>query len=250
LQDQKELLDNTDWNTLILLGSLRYDIFKEAQTELGLKGSLAKVNSHAITTPEWYERNWAGKRGESPAILVTSNTQPFRVGELKFSHAFRTWFGPISRDAISPQRTLGCYKLNNGDGNKTVVHFVPPHLPFISSHGIELERRFNFTLKWEHFDQFLACIQSLIHFLPSLEEGMEQYGRQTGKWYEIRQCYKESLYIVLALLNEHKNLFKPPVVISSDHAELIGEDNRYGHRCREGPLIELQQTVPWFNWEI
>lgn len=79
------------------------------------------------------------------------------------------------------------------------------------------------------------------------------------RWDELRECYKDSLETAIDYVLSRKDLFDDgKLVISSDHAECIGEPNLdkkgvYNHNYRHGiqPGSEgekLLMTTMW--WEL
>lgn len=233
MKEQSELLKG-DWGTLIVLDACRYDIFKDIVDKSPIEeGTLECVRSNAIGTPQWYINNWLGKRGAFPAALISANPQAFRFGELKFTRTIRAWQPLWFGDIFVPEKTFGFY-IKSSYGARAVIHFIPPHLPFIGEEG----RKLNIKIGMD-------VAQPMEFLFPDWEERCVKY----GKWEELKTCYAESLVFMMRNIYQWLADFLPPVVITADHGEVIGECGMYGHSHPEKELEDIQKNVPWFVFD-
>ena len=236
MEKQSDLIKKGDWNTLVILDACRYDVFKKViDTYDGFFGNLKPVKTNSIDTPEWYINNWVGKKGTEDAVLISANPQSFRYGELKFKTTVRAWNHLASALKVHPENTLAYY-YNYALMQRAVIHFIPPHIPYLGDKGVQL----NAKLKINPLRNPMNLGYELDVFT--------KYGQKNG-WDEIKKCYEENLKIIIPLVTSLYTDYLAPVVITSDHGECLGEGGKFGHSHKELELQEIQTTVPWFEYD-
>lgn len=224
---QADLRRSQVWGTLIILDACRYDVFAQAVEELHLGGWLIKADSGARETCQWYRTQWSGKHDD--VILIANQPVAWKHGDYaaRFHQAvlladYDGWPNPLPvLDEAARIAALPNFQ------HRLLVHLVPPHLPYWAPQGLE----FTQELKRAGFDE-VTCYT------------VRDYGRANG-WEKPRLCYWENVLETLRCIVAREGL-PQPVVISADHAEIIGEGGDYIHN-RDLPGIQI---VPWFELQV
>ena len=228
--DQRELIHNTDWNTLIVLDALRFDYFKKYNT---IPGNLLKVDSHSRHTYEWLEYVFPDKY---PWEYITAHPHivnrpiPKRFdGSAHFTKVHPLWLyhwnsklGTVHPDDVSRYVSTCRY-------DKAIVHYVQPHGPWIGENKIlnpwTLEQH-------EKYGMMADFIASYVKPDPTF----------------FRICYKDNLNLVLNSIKKHLKLFKGRVVITADHGDMLGERGLYLHKTNFPEWASrILREVPWFT---
>lgn len=238
-----------EWDYLLLLDATRYDVFEDVVSNKGHEGKLSKANVGVCETIGWYNKYW-GKKND--VILFTSHPYMF-VSEGSFVYKnFKkaAWVssdenhrldrnmkmhGGRFHDLWHPKVLIDYFKKKKEKGHRYLLHFIPPHLPFIYGKGREFLER-NQVYRSSAFNVY---------------KFVQDYGRR-GNWDELRKYYRESLEITLEVLFENMEVFGDgKTVITSDHGELIGEpsfdDKGYYFHGKGLGKDELLGAVPWFE---
>jgi len=228
-----------EWDYLIILDAARYDSFETVVQQTGLEGALTLFDSEATTTAHWYRKHWAF---QNEVNLITASVQPHKRTRdgIPLRNFFKTavdaWF-PIDRSGrVSPRITLHFVEQNRYPGERHLVHFIPPHLPFLGEKGKALSKIVITPDVVGRHAQYMA---------------FSAYGRN-GHWPEMREVYEENLLFGLRGIEEgfDRGLFPGKVVITADHGELLGETGRYWHvPARQATPEEkrILKRVPWFE---
>lgn len=249
-----------DWRYLIILDACRYDVFAElAQERYGREPVKADTRCHI--TAWWYRKFWS--REDTPVHLISANPVPFSSSRgWNAYRRFRTaiWADPAGsavktrpelthvlgdfqkpgNSIFDPAFALRIFEATKIPGERYVIHLVPPHLPFLGRRGRALFARLGLNIDGDQ--RIYKCIQ--------------EYGR-AGHWDELRECYIENVEYALDALERFRHLFADgKTVITSDHAELIGEPSfdengiyRHGRNSKIPELFQVLRTVPWMEWE-
>jgi len=222
------------WDILFIFDACRVDAFEKLVESKKIKGKVEIVNSGAVATPFWYALHWNEPR---KVHLVSSNPHPFtktsRFAHKNFLSATRAW----KADRVDPAYTLKVFWEKYKEG-KWLIHIMPPHLPYIGEKGSKFMEKFE-------GEQRKTGV--------SFYKGIEAYGRQNNAWDELKGYYQESLEKAFDIVKPDldKMLAKGlKVIITADHAELIGEYGIYDHNDKRAEgLRELLMTVPLLEYE-
>lgn len=242
LPEQGKLLKSVEWNTLIILDACRYDVFAKVIPSINLPGRLTQIKVHSIDTTEWYGTYWKGEGEKTDPILISANPQAVRFGNVippktKFSRVILAYDKRFTTDIIRPSRTLEYFFENVCDA-KAVIHMIPPHQPFIGEKGLKFYEILGVDVTRSIYVPVIP---------PAFDELIKDYVmKHNNNWDEIKEYYTESLIEVLNLIAGVILQFYPPVIITSDHGEVIGEEGAFGHGFRHPKLEAIQKTVPWF----
>lgn len=219
-----------NWDYLLVLDACRFDIFSKVIADKPWEGKLEKVNSRVTFTKDWYRKHWTKP---NDIHLITANPHPFLEGSGPASKNFKSATAAWQEDEVDPRVTLNFFKKIKKPGEKYLIHFIPPHLPFVGKKGKKLFKKLG--------------IKSMA--TPDVYKKVVSYGRQ-GNWDELKECYRENLELVLDVIKDNWSLFADgKAIFTSDHGELLGEWGIYGHppsrimRHRR----RILQTVPWFE---
>ena len=228
------------WSFLIVLDACRFDKFHKIVGKVGLKGTLEKVWSLADNTVDWYRLNWSEKHPD--ICILTSHPWIHTRGFNKnFGECHILWEDPLLVDPSVSLKIASKY-IDQSNLNRFLIHLIPPHLPYIGEEGYKLYKELKIGIP--NFTHAGSCYSQIT-----------DYGRAHG-WERIVRCYEESLQIVLEALKRNKEIFKGEIIITSDHGEVLGENNGFGHKfddavdsinfqCRDLPVV---YEVPWFQW--
>jgi len=229
---QSELIAERRWRTMIILDACRRDVFARCIGQTRLTGVAMPVNSNVIHTEAWYMLNWQGPAPD--VVLASGHPKPWDIHlHNSFYRALPLWKldsfpepGPVLDEAVKAAREYSAHRL--------LVHLVPPHLPYVGPRGQAWQDK--------HIWSYDADTPGLPHDGKPIYTIVREYGAANG-WDELRGYYAESLLTALGCIERVIGRFKPPVVITADHGELIGEDGQYRHEIMH-PAV---QTVPWFE---
>ena len=234
MQFQRDLIHNTDWKTLIILDACRFDYFKETVSEEEYNFAYEPVWSAGSDTGRWYENTWYD-RSYKNTVLVSDSPVPWRKDwqkhHEKFHKSYPLWkergqtlntFLPL-KDVILKANKLKVLHKNK----RMLIHLIPPHLPYYTDKAMNwLIKQFGETTLGD----------------GRLYNNVQTYGVEHG-WGKLKQYYKDNIKAALNEILKHN--WGINTVITSDHGELIGENNRYTHSLgylSESPVL---RTVPW-----
>ncbi len=233
MKDQYDLIHNGDWDTLLILDALRYDIFKKLNK---LEGTLVKAQSRASHTYQWLKKTW-------PDVydLTYISGHPY-IGTKRFSTKtynacdhFREiipvwktgWNDELG--TVHPGELCRHMEENDYDG-RCVVHFMQPHGPWIGTP--------RFTMSWT-LEQH-ETIGYMGDVLAAVRKPDKKF---------LTKAYKGNVRLVLKWIEKYKDSFKGKTVITADHGEMLGEKGVYLH-FDDNPEWARQfvREIPWFTW--
>lgn len=225
IEKQKTLIKSVNWSTLIVLDACRFDVFQKEVRKTGLKKILKKVDSENKHTGDFFKHNWSENYPD--IILVGSHPRAWEEETQKYSDNFFKAIPVFKKDDwLNPNLALmkSVQVQLIHPGKKVLIHLVPPHLPYIGKKGKEF------------LEELGVPQQGSVRVYKKVQE----YGRKHG-WEKPRECYRESVRVVLDSIENHVSELKDKVVITSDHGELLGEDGIYNHNMDREEI----RMVPW-----
>lgn len=267
MKEQIPLLLNENWNNLIILDACRYDYFEKLY-EKYLKGNLLIVKSPASCTWQWLDAVF-GREKLNEVIYVSAN--PFTHSSVAedFAHKMidvwdEGWDSALNTVPPREVRKFTVKARMRYPGKKIVSHFMQPHIPYLS---LEMDQRFAFAPNdfREGLKDRSGVKGSIFRFSINLAENLigkkridklamkigikggpcrvaNKYGDE-----ELKKAYQRNLEIVLKEVKKLVTRLPGKIVITSDHGELLGENNLYGHPPWSDHL-NLKQ-IPWFVCE-
>jgi len=274
MKNQKELIHNTDWDTLVILDACRYDYFKEIYNTY-LEGRLKKVESPGTKTLFWLDKVFTETYlqdviyiSANPYINSETQVEGF-YGSEHFGKIVDVWSSGFDEElnTIPPKRTgKAARKAKMHDPEKRlIVHFMQPHDPYIAldyssqgfnsvmelvGGGVDTER----TFKNKFFDSIGSIGSKILggntmhkigRFLnlnspTRLEKIAEEFGEDT-----LKKAYRNNLQIVMEEVKTLAKRLPGRIIVTADHGELLGENGLYGHLFHNPSLKE----VPWLEVE-
>jgi len=229
---QRELIHETDFQTLIILDACRFDYFKK---QCKIPGKLRKVDSHSRHTYEWLEYTFPDKY---PWDYITAHpyiinryvpgrfdgSQHFNKVHPLFFYLWNNELGTVHPDSVSKYVSVASY-------DKAIVHYIQPHGPWIG--------KTKFLNPW-------TLEQHAKHGV--MADFIATQTKPEPMWF--RRCYKDNLDLVLNSINKHRKLFKGNIVITADHGEMLGEKGLYLHKVNFPEWAnKILREVPWFEVE-
>lgn len=279
---QRELIHGSDWDTLIVLDACRYDAFKEAHGRYLGKGELRKVRSDGSSTGEWLFRTFP-KRYDLTYISTNPYVNSYGIPLAKCNPEYpydwnaREHFTRIidawdlrwndELETVMPGDVNELY-LSLEDKDRTIIHYMQPHLPYLSlgalgsfstmkrRAGSEKEDRD--ALK-EAIDKVMVVVEDNLKRYIGTENlwkvkrnlhirsrsGYESAWRAAGGTERLMYYYKDNLKIVLKSVSELLEHLEGKTVITADHGEAFGENDVWFHADGKSETILLE--VPWYE---
>lgn len=232
-----------DWDILILLDACRYDYFEEVCEFTGI---LESRISPAGSSNTFIKRSFAG-RDLHDTVYVTANPYVTEVPDGTF-HAvhdapLQDGFDP-DLGTVPPEEVTGAAldAANKYPNKRLIIHYMQPHMPPLGPTAELLDSEFG--LKGMRMGREGPVDGTNIYDIA--RKGLIE--RNT-----VRQCYRETLNIVLNEIEDLLPSICGKTVLSADHGEFLGErcvldrQDRFGHgNINKQPRHEKLLKVPWF----
>jgi hypothetical protein len=223
-----------DWDNLILLDTMRYDVFVEKREEFDLPGTLESRISRGSATHEFLRANVADRELHD-TVYVTASPKYYKHDDVtgEFHDVVGVWReeGDESARAKPPDVTTEYVRqvAEQYPDKRLLIHYVQPHWPFIG----EKTR--------EHF----AGID-----VPWLDHVGLGEAKKHGITEEmVWEAYLENVDVVLPYVRELLDDLPGRTVVSADHGQLMGERMKpiplreFGHPI--GIYVDELVKVPW-----
>lgn len=270
-KSQKRLIHETDWEILVILDACRYDYFKNNYGEyLGVRrAKLDKVKSEGSNTEEWLRKTFSDVFLDDTVYFSANpfiNSKEIRSFPSKdhFDTVFDVWDWGWNNEygTILPE-TLEESFLERGDeyrDKRFILHFEQPHAPYLNLNYAEMREGYLSKLRAilggkladalgrERFMEITEILNSALSGdgeredeNPSTPEMVaEKYGIET-----LKESYKKNLQFALESVGRLVDKLDSWIVVTSDHGEMLGEDNLYGHfKSSDRPIL---REVPWLE---
>lgn len=245
-----------DWDNLVILDALRFDIFKRFSN---FEEKVDYVISQASTSLDFVKSNFGGKKIHD-TIYVTANGWHERLSKDPFFLTKKAYSDFNQRDEYyAPEHVyqLTIDTFEKYPDKRYIVHFMQPHEPYLGKKAEDLRNR----LETEENLTFKAAQKALNkrnkmkessggkRLNTLLDAAREGYISEK----ELQEIYVENLEIVLPYVEKIQKNLGGKTIITSDHGELLGEKvgpcgkKIYGH---PGDLATLSlRKVPWLELE-
>lgn len=263
MDNQKDLILNGNWNTLVILDACRYDYFKDVYSDY-LDGDLKKVKSPASSTQPWLKNTFDNRKYMEDTIYVSAN--PFCNskgidfigfdGLNRFYDVVDCWESGWDDEimTVKPQIMSKLARVTRGKypSKRLIVHFLQPHDPYLGYDSMREKPKWIELLKGEREKGIFKSktpIHAVLNFLRGvlglnpnpIEEFEKKYGEE-----ELKKAYENNLRIVLEEVK--KIIERVPdknIIITADHGELLGENGEYRHPSKSNnPIL---REVPWLE---
>ncbi|WP_156184201.1 hypothetical protein [Halostagnicola sp. A56] len=227
-----------DWDNLILLDACRYDIFREEASFEDTE--IESRRSPASASLGFMNHHYIGKEHHD-TVYVTSNPHVESIPSGTFHHIVNLLGSDWDEDSETVLPSVVVDKAietaERFPNKRLIIHFMQPHFPFIGETGEKISSGFGQTLSERESPH------------PWKEQMLNsRYNRET-----LIQAYRENHRLVVPHVRNLLQSIDGKSVITSDHANLIGEKGypipiqMYGHPTRF-PHPNLL-TVPWVEIE-
>lgn len=280
---QEKLLDETDWDLLIVLDDCRYDYFERIYRDY-LKGNLTKAISPASNTFEWCMKV-AGDHRFRDVVCVSANphiNSRVPVGRRrwdprdKFGKIYDVWLTDWSDEmpTVMPEkmaeRTLEVAKTRS---ERIMSWFIQPHAPFITVHRggknpFPRQEGENSPMKvgggnLKFYRQVIQTIVETYFPLPlhklywefqvkvrKISVGVDRVAYANLSMGQLKEAYEQNLRCALEAVKWIvENLPDRKIVITSDHGELLGDNwlvgKKIGHPA--GYNDPKLREIPWLE---
>lgn len=274
LEEQGKLINEWEWNFLIVLDTCRYDYFEKVFEDY-FSGELRKVVSSGSVTGEWYKNTFTEVWEDTVYVSANPNINSYPDygldSEKRFAEVIDVWdWGwDENKSTVYPSEVnKGVDKARRKfPDHRYIVHYMQPHGPYLSldlsyrrdkqpvTEKISSKPSFSSRIRnfigrsirdilgarvaWKISDFFFGFQRSEPIGRAVMDVGVD--GLKEAYEENLRIALKEISFLLQDISSDRK------VVITSDHGELLGEDGEFGHikNRREDPLIE----VPWLEVE-
>ncbi|MHC4221401.1 MAG: sulfatase-like hydrolase/transferase [Planctomycetota bacterium] len=265
------------WDYLIILDACRYDYFEQVWKNY-LQGNLEKKISIGTSTRQWRNKSFTDFYDD--VVYISANPYINSVAQVKgfsgmdhFPKIYDLWLEDWDDEqgTVMPQvvNTKSIDIIKSNPGKRFIIHYIQPHEPYIGSSvtgpgfdvplaGGHLEGVNQGRLKSRIIKKLMKLLSGVLYWtgirgnfliwhireffkMPPagpMDAVRRKYGDQV-----LRDAYKENLEIVLEYVKQLVEKLDGRIIITADHGEMLGEDNRYCHwsRATEKELSE----IPW-----
>lgn len=220
-----------EWDVLIILDACRFDVFQEARGHDRFDAQLGSVFSNGSMTAEWMRNTFTKEHSDEMGETVYVCANPYSDSELEsgwFAGLDEVWRygwdedsgtvlpGVVTDRAITHAR--------DRDPQKLLVHYIQPHVPFLSLNDRSRPSAKEFTTNQD--DEWLRVRDEV------LDKDVAWRG------------YRENLDLVLESVDLLlMNVDAETCIVSSDHGNCVGELGVYSHP--EGLPMRVLRRVPW-----
>ncbi|MEF8873799.1 MAG: hypothetical protein V5A88_03900 [Candidatus Thermoplasmatota archaeon] len=271
--DQKEEINKSDWDYLLILDACRYDYFEKFYDDF-LSGQLKRASSpvdctKGVATSEWCKAVFTRKYDDVIYVSTTPHVNSFsEVNGFKASEHFYKVVDVWNTRWDEEKGTVYPDEVNQAiietmiehPEKRVIAHYMQPHFPYLT-----LDNPFNpknkdpsahDNLKRSLRNFFGSRIRTTlggsltrkllrIFNLPPINP-MDETLRKVGHDGLIK-AYEENLKAVLESLSKLSDELSGEVIVSADHGEYLGENGFYGHSYL--PKHQALNDVPWFKME-
>ena len=265
------------WDYLIILDACRYDYFKRLYSNY-FQGKLSKKISIGTATSEWRDKSFT--RYYDNVIYISANPYINSIAPVKgfnakkhFEKIYDLWLEnwDNERGTVLPKTVTkrAAEIIRNNPDKKAIVHYIQPHEPYlgpsIKCPGFERPEAGDYlhgvmdrSLKQAIMQKFMKIISGMFYWvgirgyytlwrmrellaLPPanpMDAMRRKYGLET-----LRKAYSENVEIALRHSAELVEKLSGRIIVTSDHGEMLGENNKFCHwsRAKEPHLRE----IPW-----
>ena len=273
----------SDWDYCIVLDACRYDVFRDVHDDV-LDGTLEKRRSLGSSTPEWAARTFTGQHD-----VAYFSGNPF-INDLGIPLNEHVWGAScdyawtanehiseivdVWRDGwdddlgtVPPASLEAAFRTHRdltAQADRTVLHYMQPHAPYLASGGGGKLRRIRDGIERQAVGDGgtagpLSALGDAIR--PRVERalGESELAMKAGLWLELgpesrfrgglrrtaMAHYAENLRIVLEAVGELVSELSGRVVVTADHGEAFGEEGVWEHHVETH--IPALVEVPWLE---
>lgn len=246
MQDQLTLLEQTQWDVLVVLDACRADVFSRVAPAFGMGPRVGQARSPAVCTPGWLGRVKPLLRKRKAAYFSANPVVDRELGQsgLRPISIWKDHWGRFTRlqiPSVHPLSVNGVVltyrRLGLMKGQPWVVHYLQPHSPYIGVVPLAMAR-------WGG-----RCPGPLGRACRRLTRPDVAAGKGRLDWRLLRRAYRANLELACDAVRQLRASLPGTMVVTSDHGELLGEPPEagaapaFGHECHwDHPLL---RRVPW-----
>lgn len=267
-----------EWDILVVLDACRYD-YLEKKYQNFFDGELKQRKSKASNTGEWLSKTFADQYNFT---YISSNPYINSFGlSLKecnpkfdynwkatdhFSKIIDVWFNRWDQEigTVLPKEVNMAYFKNKKDGNKKILHYLQPHLPYLSRDSIGSWENTFFRIKRKAGKQKEITKRLSRWIRPRLRNylgkmnywklrrilGLKPRNPFENAWRkqdnkELKKHYEKNLETVLETVKNLVEEINKKIIITADHGESFGEKGIWGHPPEKE--TKALKTVPWLK---
>lgn len=282
--NQKKLIQAKDWDYLIVLDACRYDYFEKIYDNY-FEGKLQKATSPGSNTFSWVVETFLDPNfsdtiyisgnphinsltpSEPPNFMDSPPVEKFNAKE-NFLKIIDVWhWREDFEDRISHPQKINEALLEKNKlfpKKRIIAHYIQPHPPLPSPDGNLDETSPKSELGF--FSKVLYSFKRRVRSFAGRgleevlgEKALKEARKKAGvvppaspkKFAEaygveaLRQAYEKNLRFALRYVKNLLEDISGRVVITSDHGERLGEDEKFGHQTTQSdPIL---REVPWFT---
>lgn len=246
MQEQMSYIASRPWQFLVIMDAARYDTFARLCV---WGGKVEELHSPADETAPWMEVVLPVLDAlKVPVVYLSANPVADRLFEMFQQSCGQTairlvslwqylwgWHGRgVSAATVHPHIAVGAAveiirQEAAPESTRYILHLVTPHHPFIGEPPLD-------TSHWTKDDK----IQGYSFGQLMLTRGLA--GGNPELW---AKAYEGNLVLGWDAVKNLPRFLGKPVTVTSDHGELLGEDNLYGHGIGH-PILH---KVPWLEMD-
>ena len=256
-------INEEKWDNLIILDACRFDFFNKVYKDY-LDGKLEKRISKGSNTGEWLVKTFPDKYDYtyiSANPFINSYGIPIKKCDPSLNYSWNAiehfskirdvWDSGFNEqfNTIHPMEVnISC--LSNEYNNKTIIHYIQPHYPYLSyriRYSSFRKEFFKFLLDNIFQSSVRMITWRLILKLSSLNFKLSREERvflEVGldKFY---YYYEDNLRIVLKHVSQLIEELNGITIITADHGESFGEQGIWGHPPKTHIPVLIE--VPWLK---
>lgn len=272
---KKQEIVSSDWKNLIILDACRYDTFKKIYPNY-LEGKLEKRISKGSNTLEWLKENFTEKYDityYSSNPFINSKGIDWRGWNAidHFDKVVDIWDSDWNEEynTVLPEDMVKYLK--QPSKKRRIFHFVQPHYPYLHPDFKQLElnlsgwggiknpdkKSFGPTLKKKIKNIFKGIVGDeksrklrfktwkINDFFNIEPKDYFEKIYKNNQLERVPEFYEYNLKVALESIEKSVGKKLNKTIITSDHGELLGENNLWGHFG--GSENRILKTVPWFE---
>lgn len=234
LPSQLDRIDNTDWDVLVCLDAMRWDVM-DAMIEPEVEA--VRTPSEG-STPDWVKKVWCRDGWDDVAYLSANPMVRATIESEDYEYSLDEYvkFKDISQlgGQIRPKVTLPdkVTELTTREDPPVVAHYCQPHTPFVGQLALNVSSGNVDMVEDGYPDR--APVGGVAKLVWDGKIDLDVF----------RQAYVANAHLALKWAKKLIHRFDT-VAITADHGEGLGPDN-FDHG---GPMNNCNRVVPWVVFE-
>lgn len=261
-------IEKKNWDILIILDACRYDNFKTVYNDFFSGYDLKNKISPTTDTQLWVNSMFLNKHCSDIIYITPIVCIDVWLPKHSLFLIVKSWKKNWNSEygIVMPDGTNKAFydTIKSHPEKRYVIHYGQPHTPYINIVP-DIPRTINDTLtrikssiiknvlfdvwsKIQFPDTWLWYINQFLMIKSKKSNNGYTYFDQVynlGGWEGIRNAYINNLRYVLSYVKAIVDKYPDKnFVITADHGEYLGEDEKFGHKGKKGKVIN---EVPWLE---